>query len=145
MSSFEALYNRKCNTPVSWDNPADRAVVGPDLLKEMEEQMTRIKYNLKVSQDRKKNYTYNNRVFRDFKVGEHVFLKEKENIILLRLGIFPKLAPRYCGTFEILEKIGTISYIIALISSLGVHNVFNVSLLKTYLSDPKHIIDSNVI
>ena len=43
MSSFEALYGRKCNTLVSWDNLSDKAIVGPDLLKEMEEQMTKIK------------------------------------------------------------------------------------------------------
>ena len=43
MSPFEALYGRKCNTPVSWDNPADRAVVGPDLLREMEEKMLKKK------------------------------------------------------------------------------------------------------
>jgi hypothetical protein len=78
MSPFEALYGRKCNTPVSWDNPTDRAVVGPDLLKEMEEKMEKIKQNLKASQDRKKIYADKNRVFRYFKVGEHVFLKVKE-------------------------------------------------------------------
>jgi hypothetical protein len=43
MSPFEALYGRKCNTPVSWDNSADRVVVGPELLKEMEDQMIKIK------------------------------------------------------------------------------------------------------
>ena len=43
MIPFEALYEIKCNTPVSWDNPADKAVVGPELLKEMEEQMLKIK------------------------------------------------------------------------------------------------------
>jgi hypothetical protein len=48
MSPFEALYGRKCNTPISWDNPADRAVVGPELLKEMEEKMLKIKQNLKA-------------------------------------------------------------------------------------------------
>jgi hypothetical protein len=37
MSPFEALYGRKCNTPVSWDNPTDRVVIGLDLLREMEE------------------------------------------------------------------------------------------------------------
>jgi hypothetical protein len=37
MSPFEALYGRRCNTPISWENPVDRAVVGPKLLKEMEE------------------------------------------------------------------------------------------------------------
>jgi hypothetical protein len=49
MSPFEALYGRKCNTPMSWDNPIDRAIIGPDFLKEMEEKMTRIRHNLKVS------------------------------------------------------------------------------------------------
>jgi hypothetical protein len=49
MSPFEALYGRKCNTPMRWDNPADRVVVGLEFLKEMEDQMIKIKYNLKVS------------------------------------------------------------------------------------------------
>jgi hypothetical protein len=43
MIPFEALYGRRCNTPVSWDNPANRIVVGPKLLKEMEDQMLKIK------------------------------------------------------------------------------------------------------
>jgi hypothetical protein len=43
MSSFEEVYGRMCNTLVRWDNPADRAVVGPDLLREMEEKMLTIK------------------------------------------------------------------------------------------------------
>jgi hypothetical protein len=43
MISFEAFYGRKCNTPVSWDNSVDRAIIGPYLLKEMEEKMEKIK------------------------------------------------------------------------------------------------------
>jgi hypothetical protein len=42
MIPFEALYGRKCNTTMSWDNLTDRAVVGPELLREMEEHMVRI-------------------------------------------------------------------------------------------------------
>jgi hypothetical protein len=52
MSPFEELYGRKCNTPMSWDNPADRTVVQKELLKEMEDQMIKIKQNLKDAQDR---------------------------------------------------------------------------------------------
>jgi hypothetical protein len=52
MSPFEALYDRKCDTPVSWDNPADRMVFGSELLKDMEDQVVKIKKNLKVVQDR---------------------------------------------------------------------------------------------
>jgi hypothetical protein len=49
MSPLEALYGRKCNTLMSWDNPIDRVVIGLYLLKEMEEQMIRIMLNLKVA------------------------------------------------------------------------------------------------
>jgi hypothetical protein len=61
MRPFEALYGRKCNTLISWDNPADRAIVGLELLKEMEEKMLKIKQNLKVAQDRQKSYANKNR------------------------------------------------------------------------------------
>jgi hypothetical protein len=46
MSPFEALYGRKFNTPVSWDNPTDRVVLGLELLKDMEDQVVKIKQNL---------------------------------------------------------------------------------------------------
>jgi hypothetical protein len=46
---FEALHDIKCNTLVSWDNTIEKVVVGPDLLKEREEKMEKIKHNLKVS------------------------------------------------------------------------------------------------
>jgi hypothetical protein len=52
MSPFEALYGRKCNTPVIWDNPLDCTVVGPYLLWEMEEKMVKIRKNIKASQGR---------------------------------------------------------------------------------------------
>jgi hypothetical protein len=145
MIPFESLYGRECNTPVIWDNPTDRAVIWPYLLKEMEEHMEKIKQNLKVAQDRKKNYAEKNGVFRYFKVGEHVFLKIKTKRSSLRLGSFPMLAARYCGPFEILEKIGPVAYMLALPSSIRMHNVFYVSLLKKYVPDPNHIIDWNVI
>ena len=77
MSPFEALYNRNCNTPVSWDNPTDRVVVGLELLKEMEDQMIKIKQNLKATQGRQKNYADKNRTHREFKVGDHVFSESK--------------------------------------------------------------------
>ena len=130
MSPFEALYGRKCNTPVSWDNPIDRAVVGPNLLREIEEQMLKIKQNLKAAQDRQKIYVDKGRTRREFKVGDHVFLKVKANKSSLKLGNCSKLKARYCGPFEILKRIGPITYIIALPASMSVHNVFHVSLLK---------------
>jgi hypothetical protein len=52
MNTFESLYGRRCNTLVSWDYPADGAIIGLDILKEMEEKMVKIKKNLKVAHDR---------------------------------------------------------------------------------------------
>ena len=56
MSPFKVLYGRLCNTPVSWSNPLNRISFGPDMLKEMEQQVTQIKQNLKVTQNRHKSY-----------------------------------------------------------------------------------------
>jgi hypothetical protein len=145
MSPFEALYDRKCNTPVSWDNLVDRVVVGPDLLRGMEEKMIKIKQNLKASQDRQKTYADKGRNHKEFKVGDHVFLKVKANKISLKLGNCSKLVARYCGPFEILERIGPVAYMIALPASMSIHNVFHVSLLKKYIPDVNHVIDWNVI
>ena len=145
MSPFEALYVRKCNTPVTWDNPADRAVVGPELLKEMEEQMLKIKQNLKAAQDRQKSYADKNRTHREFKVGDHVFLKVKSRHNSLKLGNYSKLVARYCGPFEILKRIGLVAYMLSLPASLCIHNVFHISLLKKYILDANHVIKWNVI
>jgi hypothetical protein len=145
MIPFEARYGRKCNTPVSWDNPVDRIVVGPELLKEMEEQMIKIKQNLKAAQDRQKSYADKNITHREFKVGDHVFLKLKANRSSLKLGSCAKLATRFCGPFEIFERIGLVAYMLALPSSMTIHNVFHVSFLKKYISYGNHVINWNVI
>ena len=52
MSPFEALYGRRCNTPVRKDNLADIGVIGKGFLREMEEKMMKTKHNLKASQDK---------------------------------------------------------------------------------------------
>ena len=54
-SPFEILYGRKCNTPISWSNPVDRLVLGPELLKEMELIVKQVQGNLKISQDRQES------------------------------------------------------------------------------------------
>ena len=52
-----------------------------------------------------------------------------------------KLAPRYIGPFQILERIGAVAYWLALPPSLvGVYDVFYVSMLSKYLSDTTHVL-----
>jgi hypothetical protein len=107
--------------------------------------MLQIKQNLKASQDRKKIYSDKGRTHKEFKVGDHVFLKVKANKSSLKLGNCSKLAARYCGSFEILERIGPVAYMLALPACMTIHNVFHVSLLKKYIPDANHVIDWNVI
>jgi hypothetical protein len=74
-----------------------------------------------------------------------VFLKVNIKRSSLRLGSCPKLATKYCGHFEILEKIGSFAYMLALPTFVRVHNVFHVSLLNKYVPNPNHVIDWIVI
>ena len=107
--------------------------------------MIKIKQNLKASQDRQKIYDDKGKTHKEFKVVDHVFLKVKANKSSLKLGNYSKLVARYCGSFEILERIGTVAYMIAFPASMFVHNVFHVSFLKKYIPDANHVIDWNVI
>jgi hypothetical protein len=141
MIPFEALYGRKFNTPVSWDNPADRVALGLELLNNMEDQVVKIKKNLKVAQDRQKFYADKNKTVREFKLGEHAILKVKPKKSSLKLGSCTKLEARFCGPFEILDRIGPVTYILALSASMNLHIVFHVYLLKKYVHDPNHVID----
>jgi hypothetical protein len=145
MIPFETLYGRKCKMLVIWDNPTDCAVVGIDFLQEMEEQMVKISQNLKFTQYSEKICTDKGRTHREFKVGDHVFLKVKARCSSLKLEKCYKLATCYCGPFEILDRIGHVAYMLAFLVSLCIHNVLHVSLLNKYVLDANHIIDWNVI
>jgi hypothetical protein len=120
-------------------------VLGPEFLKEMEDQVVKINQNLKAAQDRQKFYADKNMTARQFKVGEHVLLKVRPKKISLKLGSCTKLVARFCGPFEILDRIGPVAYMLAFHASMNVHNLFHVSLLNKYVHDPNHVIDWHLI
>jgi hypothetical protein len=88
---------------------------------------------LKVSHDRKKSYADSKRTHKEFKVGDHVYLRVKPKKSSLRMGTCAKLAPLYCGPFEAMERVGPIAYRLSFPPTIRAHDMFHVSLLKKYI------------
>ena len=77
LSPFKVLYDRKCMTPISWDNLVDRLMVGLEMLQKMESMVRKVQQNLKEAQDRQKSYADQKRRHLEFQVEDHVYLKVK--------------------------------------------------------------------
>uniref|UniRef100_A0A2N9EM84 Reverse transcriptase n=1 Tax=Fagus sylvatica TaxID=28930 RepID=A0A2N9EM84_FAGSY len=115
MAPYEALYGRKCRSPICWDE------VGPRV-------------------DRRVMLTNEGKDL-EFEVGDMVFLRVAPMKGVMRFGKKGKLSPRFVGPFEILEKIGPVAYRLALPPALsGIHNVFHVSMLRKYIPEPSHVL-----
>ncbi|KAL5577467.1 hypothetical protein UlMin_019166 [Ulmus minor] len=93
-----------------------------------------------------KSYADKRRRPLEFQVGDSVFLKVAPMKGVMRFGKKGKLSPRFIGPFEILERVGKVAYKLALPPELSsVHNVFHVSMLKKYVSDPSHVLEHEPI
>ena len=110
-----------------------------------EQEVVKIRQNLKAAQDRQKIYVDKHRMNREFSVGDHVYLRVMTKKSSFKLGSCAKLSPRYCGLFEVLERIGLVAYKLAFPTSTRAHNFFHVSLLNRYVHDPNHVINWDVI
>ncbi|GKD76723.1 putative reverse transcriptase domain-containing protein [Tanacetum coccineum] len=110
---FEALYGRKCRSPIMWSEIGEGQLIGPELVQDTTEKISQIKDRLKAARD----------------------LSPWKGVV--RCGKKEKLAPRSVGPFEIIEKVGPVAYRLDLHEELdGVHDTFHVSNLKKCLADP---------
>ncbi|GJW83736.1 putative reverse transcriptase domain-containing protein [Tanacetum coccineum] len=133
---FEALYGRKCRLPVLWAKIGEGSLIGPELVQETTDKVVVIKERLQAARDRQKSYADNRRKPLEFEVGDRVMLKMSPWKGVVRFGKKGKLAPRYVGPFEILERIGPVAYRLRLPEELsGVHDTFHVSNLNKCLAD----------
>jgi len=116
MAPYEALYERRCRTPLCWN------------------------------QSRQKSYANKRRRPLEFEVGDHVFLKVTPMTGIGGAIKSRKLTPRFVGPYQILIKIGAATCEIALPPHLAnIYNVFHVSQLRKYIEDPSHVLESNDI
>ena len=133
---YEALYGRKCRSPICWAEVGESQLTGPDLVQETTEKIVQIRSRMQAARDRQKSYADKRRKPLEFQVGDKVLLKVSPWKGVIRFGKRGKLNPRYIGPFQILARIGPVAYRLELPSELSaVHNVFHVSNLKKCLSD----------
>ena len=136
MAPYEAMYG------ICWTEVRESSVTGPDLIRDTSEKESLLRQCLLTAQSRQKSYADVRRRPLEFEVGDHVFLEVMPKRGVIRFGKRGKLSPRFIRPFEILERVGTVVYMLALPPSMsGVHEVFHVSLLRRYTLNPAHVVD----
>ncbi|KAA3460966.1 DNA/RNA polymerases superfamily protein [Gossypium australe] len=146
MAPYEALYSQKCRTPLYWTELSEGKIHGIDLIRETEQKVKIIRESLKAASDRQKSYADLKRKDIEFQVDGRVFLKVSPWKKILRFGRKGKLSPRFIGPYEVIERIEPVAYRLRLPIELDkIHNVFHVSMLQRYRSDPSHVISPSEI
>jgi hypothetical protein len=146
MSPYEALYGRKCHTPLMWSEVGDRVIEGPDFIAAAEDKVAEIRENLRAAQSRQKSYADKRRRPLSFSVGGHVYLKVSPIRGTHRFQVCGKLAPCYIEPFLIIDKVGAVAYKLQLPQEMSdVHDVFHVSQLKKCLRIPEELVTPETI
>ena len=120
-----ALYGRPCRSLFCWTEVGESSITGPELIRDTSEKVSLIRQRLLTAQSRQKSYVDVRRQPLEFEVGDHVFLKVMPKRGVVRFGKRGKLSPRFIGPFEILERIDTVAYRLAL----------------KHTPDPAHVVD----
>nr|GEV02613.1 putative reverse transcriptase domain-containing protein [Tanacetum cinerariifolium] len=133
---FEALYGRKCRSPVCGVEVREVQLTGPEIVQETTEKIINIKQRIQAAHDRQKSYADLKRKPMEFQIGDSVILKFLPWKGVVRCGKRGRLNPRYIGPFKWLEKVRSVAYKLELPQELSrVHNMFHVSNLKKCHAD----------
>ncbi|GJR37468.1 putative reverse transcriptase domain-containing protein [Tanacetum coccineum] len=133
---FEALYGRKCRSPVCWAEVGEVQLTGPEIVQETTEKIVQIKQRMQVARDRQKSYADLKRKPMEFQVGDKVMLKVLPWKGVVHFGKRGKLNPRYVRPFKVFENVGSVAYKLELPQELSrIHNIFHVSNLKKCHAD----------
>ena len=128
MAPYEALYRRRCRTPLCWYQDSEAFVLGPEFLQQTTSKVKLIQDRMRATQSRQKSYADKRRQPLEFDEGDHVFLRVTPTTGIGRVLKSRKLTPRFIGPYQITRRIGAAAYEIALPPHLSnLHNVFHVS------------------
>ncbi|GJZ89442.1 putative reverse transcriptase domain-containing protein [Tanacetum coccineum] len=134
---MQAALGTRLDMSMAYHPQIDRQTERPELVQETTKKISQIKNRLKAARDRQKSYADKRRKPLEFSVGDYVLLKVSPWKGVVRFGKKGKLAPRFVGPFEIIEKVGPVAYRLDLPNELnGVHDMFHVLNLKKCLADP---------
>ena len=143
MAPYEALFGRKCRTPICWDEVRERKMNSVELVEVTSENICVIRERLKVAQDRQKSYADVRRKELEFEIDHLVFFKIAPLKRVIRFQKRRKLNLRYIVLFKIIERIGLVAYCLELPSKLSrIHNVFHVLMLRKYIPDPSLVLEA---
>ncbi|KAJ9545109.1 LOW QUALITY PROTEIN: hypothetical protein OSB04_024816 [Centaurea solstitialis] len=131
---YEALYGRKCRSPLNWLEVGEGRLFRPDIVQETTDKIKLVQEKLKAARIARKATLIIGES--QFQVGDRVLLKVSPWKGLIRFGKKGKLSPRFVGLFKIKERIGPVAYRLDLASELSsIHDTFHVSNLKKCLSE----------
>ncbi|XP_070045216.1 uncharacterized protein [Nicotiana tomentosiformis] len=141
MAPFEALYGRRCRSPIGWFEIREEEFIGLDLVHQTMEKVKIIKERLKTAQSRQKSYSNAHRRDLEFKEDDWVFLKVSPMKGIMWFRKKGKLSPMYVGPHKIIPRIGEVAYKLELPPEMSLlHPVFHVSMLKKVVGDPSLIV-----
>ena len=109
MAPFEALYGRRCRTPLCWHESGESSVVGPELVQQTTEKVKFIREKMKASQNRQKSYHDKRRKDLEFQEGDHVFLRVTPVTGVGRALKSKKLTSRFIGPYQISARVGDVA------------------------------------
>ncbi|KAK8950698.1 hypothetical protein KSP39_PZI003899 [Platanthera zijinensis] len=143
MAPFEALYGRRCRTPLCWAESEERSSIRESWIDKTTDRIKLIQERMKTAQDRQAKYHDQKHRSVEFSVGDYVYLKVRPVRGVSRIKRMKKLSPRFVGPFEVLERVGEVAYRLALPEEMsGVHDVFHVSYLRRAVRDSSQIIST---
>nr|GEW67154.1 putative reverse transcriptase domain-containing protein [Tanacetum cinerariifolium] len=143
---YEALYGRKCRSPVYWSEVEDSQLNGLELIRDTTEKIVQIKNRLLAARRRQKSYVDKRLKPLEFKVGDMVLLKVSPWKDAVHFRKRENLSPRYIVPFKILARVGPVAYTLELPEELKmIHSTFHVSNLKKCLAEDDVVVSIDEI